>query len=1478
MNRIYKSIWNVVTQSWTAVSEIKHTGKRSSVKMAGVFISTLLLLGVTGTVRAETWDFGYDVNLDIKKDSGNLNNNFAFGSGRGAKIYDDDLTILSGSYTLFFNSDTQRNSVLDVDNAAIRLIDQSRGYDQVLVEASEITVDEVLGIDVTLSVNNQDTVAVPGSKPHSNRYVQKFSKNGKEVAAGVYIMGQKAYEANTDYWNGYGTYGTGIKIAVNDYLEGIFTAAVLTGVHLGSNYGQGTEILELPTLGPGSAGQNQWSATLSGNGGIAYRGTNWYDTYLTISQSNFTSTDPDDELSSVNSYTGQTNVTNLSLWLKRQDSFGQTSKLTATNSHIDVLNDNAWTSVKTLSYDGVETTFRENQTSFTITNGSSDAATFVGGNTIVTESAPFTYTVQGSMEIGSADRNGSLNFKQDSNGTLDLNVNTNLTIFQNSSLSDATNVTVGETLNLYNASAISESSTVRVGTTLNFLDIQEGTYSNNTHQTTQDGKFEVTVQNSTLEYKDGITMSVSDTTIKGQSNLTVHDTALLGSSVTFDEVEENETGVLSVVTIDKTDTDESWNLSNLSLTNNKTDDLAIVFVKGDSFELNESLGNFNGWLRLGNMDFTLTDDVTGYLNSDEDLHKPSTGLSITEGAILTVDDHTSLDKFGWYGNGGVLDLTNHSHTAGDNSPILQVGTLHLDGTGTIKLNPTDYLQAQGPQTGGSVLDYDNGGDKDNRYFIVTADNIQGESAIALEIVGDSDTSAVTELKHGGEAGSKVAAKAYWDYIAAPTSGEAVDGERGVYISYGLKQLELVGGQDDADSSLVIALDSSTDKTLQAQITGNGIIDIVSDDNNSKSVLFSNTTNTFKGTVNVQDGVTLSALAGSLSGSANNNKGTVNVNLIEGSNLHIVAQGGSQQYLNSISAGTDSTVNIGNSTGLVLTGNSFHSVINGTLSGEGTLSMQGGYLLSNSETLNGFDGAVNVNDAGRLAINVKAEGNQTLTKSVSTDSDSWLVKLGKGTLGFDFNDTTRNGTALNVWVYRGTVILDENTSFGNIRVDETAEGITVNGLTKLETLTGSGQIFMDFDFGSDHNNGSLGDAGDGLKVSGSASGDYVLVASSNDLNKGAVETLRVMEVDGDATDFELALQNGYIVSGAFDYRLVRTDEGDGAVFDLTSVDGIYDRRNTTVTAGSYIGIAYAGQMFDLSLHDRVGNRDWINPATGEKQTTSLWMHHTMSHERFRDSTEQLRMRTTSNTTMLGGDLIQWTPSGSGLAYVGVMGGYGTMDTKTHSKQTDRNSSAETDAWGVGVYGGWKADANGQFGPYVDGWIMFTHASSDVTGSYEDTENVNGQGLSAQLEAGWGFKLGSVTTNNGKVANFTIEPHASVTWFGMQYDEIHNDAQDVEFEGSNNIRTRLGARAILTEEGNKDFNAFVETNWVHNSKEYGATISGLTVNQTGSKNQAEARIGMDWHLTQDISVWGRLGASFGSDGYSEREGSIGVRYQF
>lgn len=90
--------------------------------------------------------------------------------------------------------------------------------------------------------------------------------------------------------------------------------------------------------------------------------------------------------------------------------------------------------------------------------------------------------------------------------------------------------------------------------------------------------------------------------------------------------------------------------------------------------------------------------------------------------------------------------------------------------------------------------------------------------------------------------------------------------------------------------------------------------------------------------------------------------------------------------------------------------------------------------------------------------------------------------------------------------------------------------------------------------------------------------------------------------------------------------------------------------------------------------------------------------------------------------------------------------------------------------------------------------------------------------------------------------------------MEYDDLHTDAQDVKFEGKNNVRTRLGTRVNMTEEGNKTFNAFAEANWVHNTQEYGATISGLTVDQTGPRNQAEGRIGVDWRITKDLSPSG------------------------
>ena len=595
--------------------------------------------------------------------------------------------------------------------------------------------------------------------------------------------------------------------------------------------------------------------------------------------------------------------------------------------------------------------------------------------------------------------------------------------------------------------------------------------------------------------------------------------------------------------------------------------------------------------------------------------------------------------------------------------------------------------------------------------------------------------------------------------------------------------------------------------------------------------------------------------------------------------HVTANAGTLGNTSAIKLGSDNSVGE-----LTIAGNQ-KDVLNIDIVNGSKLSLTGNETTVVASSLTGT-GSVALNDSSTLRYT--SNNDSTLKISVSTTKDSFFEKDGTGYLEFDKSLNDLNLSVLNgsVGLKDGDHLFTLRFASSGVRSAVTA-AVTVPGILTIDQLRGTGGSFNMTNVAFGEGSEELVEGKSGLDI-GTAEGQHTLNVSAIP-GKGTLEKIKVAQVDTGNVEFSLLGTN--IESGGYEYHLEKqTTSTGGSDFFLTSIskghggDSGDDQgeeeniRNITTTAGSYIGIAYAAQLFDLSLHDRVGNRDWINPMTGEKQTTSLWMHHTMSHERYRDSTAQLRIRTTSNTTMLGGDFVQFTTGDSGLAYAGLMGGYGNMDTKSRSKITGSHSKAETEAWGVGAYAGWKANSDGQTGPYVDGWVMFTHASSDVTGVDQNTEDVKGQGLSASLETGWGFKVGSVATENGKIANFTVEPHASVTCFGMQYDEIHNDAQDVKFEGENNVRTRLGARAILTQEGNNDFNAFVEANWVHNTQEYGATISGLTVDQAGSRNQGEGRIGVDWRVTDSLSVWGRVGASFGSDNYNEREGSIGVRYQF
>lgn len=613
-------------------------------------------------------------------------------------------------------------------------------------------------------------------------------------------------------------------------------------------------------------------------------------------------------------------------------------------------------------------------------------------------------------------------------------------------------------------------------------------------------------------------------------------------------------------------------------------------------------------------------------------------------------------------------------------------------------------------------------------------------------------------------------------------------------------------------------------------------------------------------------------------------------------------------MKAIELGANGNLVIANENDLLLTGAGTSTFADGaTVTGGDTTSIglaDGELNIVNLDTFSGFKGDFRVNTGASVNFSVADGQDYTWSHDVLRYTDEnaravgagEFVKSGKGTLvlGSKAHETTPDLSGMNLVVNEGQAELNNATLLG--LTTRTGAVVDVNGIFTTTDLTADkDSIFLlnvetgraaDLKEGESAAKKSIRaldeTRSDGIRVTGTASGTLNLAVTPNDVKKGAEESIQLVDAAKAADGFTVNLVDKTgakveaLTAGAYDYTLVRKDDAaNGTDVFLSSLTGDDDIRNTTVTAGSYLGVAAAAQLFDISLHDRMSNRSWLTANADGSIANSFWILETVSNERYGDSTGQIDVHDTASTTTVGSDILSGLAAG-GTWYAGAMFSYATEDTKSRSNRTALDSRADTDAWAAGFYAGWQLNGADRTGPYVDGWVLWTDAESDVKGG-NVSETVDGNGLSASLEAGWGFKALSYNAH-GQAGDIYVEPHVSVTWFGYEADDISNDVHDVTFEGKDNIRTKLGVKTYAFGKHSGGFSPFVELNWIHNTETYGVTMSGVTVDQVGAENQGEVRAGADWRINDAFSVWGHFGITSGSDGYSNREGTFGVRYRF
>lgn len=594
--------------------------------------------------------------------------------------------------------------------------------------------------------------------------------------------------------------------------------------------------------------------------------------------------------------------------------------------------------------------------------------------------------------------------------------------------------------------------------------------------------------------------------------------------------------------------------------------------------------------------------------------------------------------------------------------------------------------------------------------------------------------------------------------------------------------------------------------------------------------------------------------------------------------------------------TGGILNLGTITGdvrlggaaLILAGN--RAVLGGTISG-----------------IPGDSSSVSVGDSNNTATFIATNNVSVDSIYVSSGSTLTLTPLARwASINGTLNSGTlilENGSILNGPLSQnGTLVFStEKTASSTINASLTNKGSLV--LNPTPSSAGNTLIINGNYIGLPGSAVTLGSvlAGDAsltdrLVVNGDTSGASTLFVSNE--NGGGAKTLDGIQLIsvGGRSDATFTLGNR-VVAGAYDYSLRKGNVSgtDPAGWYLTSIAFASGPEPTPSPepvrmyrpeAAAYTAnFQAANTLFDLSIRDHSGERRYSDPVTGEVRATSLWIRNLGSHGHAFMADGQNRMQTNRYVLQMGGDVIQGSTNGTDALDAGLMGGYGQADSSSPNGLTGRDAKGSVSGYSAGVYGTWYQNAEAKTGAWAETWAQYNWFSNEVAGDILPAEHYYSQGPKASLEGGYAWQLGNWLSDVGIENRLFLEPHAQVLWSGIRADD-HIEASGTRVQGTGNdsVITHLGLRTYLNGKSRADqqtvreFQPFVEVNWLHNSQVYGVRMNEETDGLRGSRNIAELKTGVEGRLAQSLTVAVMLTQQAGGGGFRDSQGTLQVSYLF
>ncbi|EFB3645128.1 autotransporter outer membrane beta-barrel domain-containing protein [Escherichia coli] len=554
-------------------------------------------------------------------------------------------------------------------------------------------------------------------------------------------------------------------------------------------------------------------------------------------------------------------------------------------------------------------------------------------------------------------------------------------------------------------------------------------------------------------------------------------------------------------------------------------------------------------------------------------------------------------------------------------------------------------------------------------------------------------------------------------------------------------------------------------------------------------------------------------------------------------------------------------------------------------------------VSNGATLNSTGyGFIGGNASGKGIVNISTDSLWNL-KTSSTNAQLLQVGvLGKGEL---------NITTGGIVKARDTQIALNDKSKGDVRVDgqnsllETFNMYVGTSGTGTLTLTNSGTLNVEggevylgvfepavgtLNIGAAHGEAAA-DAGyitNATKVEfGSGEGVFVFNHTNNSDAGYQVDML----ITGDDKDGKVIHDAGHTVFNAGNTYSGKTLVNDGLLTIAShTADGVTGMGSSEVT------IASPGTLDILASTNSAGDYTLTNALKGDglmrvQLSSSMWMRHVGGHERSRAGDGQLNTQANRYVLQLGGDLAQWSSNAQDRWHLGVMAGYANQHSNTQSNRVGYKSDGRISGYSAGLYATWYQNDANKTGAYVDSWALYNWFDNSVSSDNRSADDYDSRGVTASVEGGYTFEAGTFSGSEETLNTWYVQPQAQITWMGVKdSDHTRKDGTRIETEGDGNVQTRLGVKTYLNSHHQRDdgkqreFQPYIEANWINNSKVYAVKMNGQTVGREGARNLGEVRTGVEAKVNNNLSLWGNVGVQLGDKGYSDTQGMLGVKYSW